>query len=50
MAALDGLAQKTDPIMQKLFGDMAQRSAATIARGKMRTAMGSELIRELKLK
>jgi hypothetical protein len=50
MAALDGLAQKTDPIMQKLFGDMSQRSAATIARGKMRTAMGSELIRELKLK
>ena len=50
MAALDGLSQKTDPIMQKLFGDMSQRSAATIARGKMRTSMGSELIRELKLK
>jgi len=50
MAALDGLAEKTDPIMQKLFGDMSQRSAATIARGKMRTTVGSELIRELKLK
>jgi hypothetical protein len=50
MAALDGLAEKTDPIMQKLFGDMAQRSAATISRGKMRTALGSEQIRELKLK
>lgn len=50
MAALDGLAEKTDPIMQKLFGDMSQRSAATIARGKLRTTMGSERIRELKLK
>jgi len=50
MAALDGLAEKTDPIMQKIFGDMSQRSAATIARGKMRTALGSELLRELKLK
>lgn len=50
MAALDGLAEKTDPIMQKLFGDLSQRSAATIARGKMRTALGSEVIRELKLK
>ena len=50
MAALDGLSQKTDPIMQKLFGDMSQRSAATIARGKMRSSLGSELIRELKLK
>lgn len=50
MAALDGLAEKTDPIMQKLFGDMSQRSAATISRGKMRTVLGSERIRELKLK
>ena len=50
MAALDGLAEKTDPIMQKIFGDMSQRSAATISRGKMRTTVGSELIRELKLK
>jgi hypothetical protein len=50
MAALDDLSEKTDPIMQKIFGDMSQRSAATIARGKMRTTVGSELIRELKLK
>jgi hypothetical protein len=50
MAALDGLAEKTDPIMQKLFGDMSQRSAATISRGKMRMVLGSERIRELKLK
>ncbi len=50
MAALDGLDEKTDPIMQKIFGDMSQRSAATISRGKMRTQVGTELIRELKLK
>ena len=50
MAALDGLAEKTDPMMQKLFGDMSQRSAATIARGKMRTQLGTEQIREIKLK
>jgi hypothetical protein len=50
MAALDNLFEKTDPIMQKIFGDMSQRNAATIARGKMRTQLGSELIREIKLK
>ena len=50
MAALDGLTEKLDPIQQKAFGDLSQRSAATIARGKMRTALGSEMIREIKLK
>jgi hypothetical protein len=50
MAALDNLFEKTDPIMQKIFGDMSQRNAATIARGKMRTQLGTEQIREIKLK
>jgi quinol monooxygenase YgiN len=50
MAALDGLADKTDPIQQKLVGDQAARNAAMIARGKMRTALGSELLRQLDLK
>jgi hypothetical protein len=50
MAALDGLTEKTDPIQQQAFGDLAQRSAATIARGKMRTQLGTEQIREIKLK
>ena len=50
MAALDGLVDRTDAIQQKLIGDMAQRSAATIARGKMRTLGGSELLRQLILK
>jgi len=50
MAALDGLTEKVDPIQQKAFGDLSQRSAATIERGKMRTALGTEMIREIKLK
>jgi hypothetical protein len=50
MAALDGLQDKVEPIQQKLLGDAAQRSAKTIERGKMRTALGSELLRELVLK
>jgi hypothetical protein len=50
MAALDGLADRTDAIQQKLIGDMAQRSAAMIARGKLRTLGGSQLIRQLILK
>jgi len=50
MAALDGLTEKLDPIQQKAFGDLSQRSAATIERGKMRTALGTEMIREIKLK
>jgi hypothetical protein len=50
MAALDNLFEKTDPIMQKIFGDMSQRNSAAIARGKMRTQLGTERIREIKLK
>jgi hypothetical protein len=50
MAALDGLRDKMEPVQQKLLGDQAQRNAAMIARGKMRTQLGSEMIRELKLK
>jgi hypothetical protein len=50
MAALDGLRDKVEPIQQKMFGDQAQRSAKTIERGKMRTALGSELLRKIELK
>ena len=42
--------RRLDPIQQKIFGDISQRNAATIARGKMRTQLGSEMIREIKLK
>jgi hypothetical protein len=50
MAALDGLDARTDPIAEKIFGSMDQQSAATIERGKLRTLVGSEQIRELVLK
>lgn len=50
MAAFDGLSDRMDALQQKVFGDQAQRDAAMVARGKMRTQLGSEMIRELKLK
>ncbi len=50
MAALDGLEARADPIMEKLFGSQQQMSEATIKRGKMRTILGDEMIRELVLK
>jgi L-rhamnose mutarotase len=50
MAALDDLAAKSDPIMEKLQGSMAEQNKAYIERGKMRTVLGSELIREAVLK
>jgi len=50
MAALDGLSERTDPIQQKMFGDLAQRGAATAERGKMRTVVGGLQTRKLELK
>jgi hypothetical protein len=50
MAALDDLRDRVEPIQQKLLGDMAQRQAATVARGKLRTLVGSQLLRKLELK
>jgi hypothetical protein len=50
MAALDDLAAKSDPIMEKLQGSMAEQNKAYIERGKMRTVLGSQLIREAVLK
>ena len=50
MAALDDLPARTDAIVEKQFGNLEQQSAAMVSRGKMRTQLGSELIRELKLK
>jgi hypothetical protein len=46
MAALDGLDAKSDPIVEKMEGDMAAQNKAAIERGKMRTVIGSELIRQ----
>jgi L-rhamnose mutarotase len=50
MAALDGMNAKTDPITEKLYGGMDQQTTSTVQRGKLRTLIGDELIRELVLK
>jgi hypothetical protein len=50
MAALDDLDAKSDPIMEKLQGSLAEQNKAYVERGKIRTVLGSELIREAVLK
>jgi hypothetical protein len=50
MAAMDGLADRMEVIQQKVFGDQAAQDAATVARGKMRTQLGMEVIRQMILK
>ncbi|MCX7055611.1 MAG: hypothetical protein NTU56_15690 [Proteobacteria bacterium] len=50
MAAMDDLANRTDAIQEKLIGSQEQRDAAMVARGKMRTQIGTEMIRKLELK
>jgi hypothetical protein len=50
MAALDDMDAKLDPIYEKLQGPLAQQNKAYAERGKMRTIVGNEMIRELKLK
>ncbi len=50
MAALDDLDAKSDPIMEKLQGSLAEQNKAYVERGKIRTVLGSQLIREAVLK
>ena len=50
MAALDDLSARLDPIYEKLQGPMAEQNKAYIERGKMRTVLGDELIRQMVLK
>jgi hypothetical protein len=50
MAALDGLDAKADPIVEGIMGSMEQQSTATVQRGKLRTILGDEFIRQLVLK
>lgn len=50
MAALDDLDARSDAMAEKIFGAQQAANADTVARGKIRTVLGSELIRELKLK
>ena len=50
LAALDDLNARTDAIIEKQFGSLDQQSAATVDRGKLRTSIGTEQLRELILK
>jgi hypothetical protein len=50
MAAFDDMDAKLDPIYEKIMGNQSQQSQATIDRGKIRTVLGDEMIRELVLK
>lgn len=51
MASFDGLDDRVDPVMEKTFNaNQQQMSQAGIERGKMRTILGSEMIREMMLK
>lgn len=51
MASFDGLADKTEPLSSKVLGlSRAQAAEASAGRGKMREIMGTEMIRELRLK
>jgi len=50
MAALDDLDARTDPISEKIEGNMAAQNKAYIERGKMRTVLGTQLMRQAVLK
>jgi hypothetical protein len=50
LAAMDGLNDRTDAISEKVMGSQDQQTAATVQRGKLRTILGDEIIRELVLK
>ena len=50
MAALDDLSARLDPIYEKLQGSMAEQNKAYIERGRMRTVLGDEMIRQMVLK
>jgi L-rhamnose mutarotase len=50
MAALDGLSDKVDAVQQKIIGSQEVRDQQAIERGKLRTMLGSEMIREQVLK
>lgn len=50
LAAMDSLQDKTDAIQERLIGNQEARDAAMVARGKMRTQIGSEVIRKVEFK
>jgi hypothetical protein len=50
LAALDDFTAKSDPIAEKIEGSLAEQNKAYAERGKIRTVLGSQLIREAVLK
>ena len=49
-AALDGLRDKIDPVLKKVFGSMDAASKGAVDRDKMRESLGGQFLQELKLK
>ena len=47
---LDDLDARTDPISEKIEGNLATQNKAYIERGKMRTVLGTQLMRQAVLK
>jgi hypothetical protein len=50
LAAMDGLQDRMEAIQEKLIGNQEARDAAMVARGKMRSTAGSEVIRKAEFK
>ena len=50
MAALDTLEEKDDTVTKKIFGSMKQAEKGQVDRESIREILGSQFIRELKLK
>jgi hypothetical protein len=50
LAAMDGLQDKVEAIQEKIIGNQDARDAAMQARGKMRSLVGSEVIRKVEFK
>ena len=50
LAAMDGLQDRMEAIQEKLIGNQEARDAGMVARGKMRSMIGSEVIRKVEFK
>jgi hypothetical protein len=49
-AALDGLAERTDPISKQVYGSLEASNKGAVERGKMRRVLGSTTMQTLNLK
>ena len=50
MAALDGLAERSDAITERIAGDLQKQGEGMASRGKLRTFLGAVQMRQLILK